>query len=428
MLVCSRDYPAEVSFRLPPSKSILARVVLLRLVEEVAYGRVLSYMDLPVDEPSADVSVMFRFADYFHQHIAPNCESRNEQYTFDCGESGTALRLLTAFCSALPIHIRLTAHGHLNHRPMQELLHVLEGWGASFDYENEREYMTPITIHGTHLVPSPDDILDTNQWRSSQFVSALILIAPLVGSDFSILRDANSPSSKYIQLTISVMRSFGYDIKWQANKIKIAYSPSGNISSSFFLESDWSSASYWYQLMLLHPEVDACHLCGLHLDSPQPDAAMVEVFEQLGISTASCTDGVKLSRIDSPSLRKLTWDCAQCPDLFPALFGALLGLRCPFVISGLRLLHFKESDRIHAMIHGAEILGYHGFEVDGDTVCWEVPSVRFVPHAVVPGFGDHRVVMAFAILATALADICVDIGDIDAVAKSYPDFFRQLSQ
>lgn len=424
MDISYRRYPSELSFQLPPSKSILARIVLLRLVEEVAYGRVFSYHGLEVDDPSEDVAVMLRFADYFHRCIYP-FKSTGEVFAFDCGESGTALRLLTTFCSALPIDIRLTAQGHLNHRPMEELLQVLEGWGASFDFEGNRKYFAPFIVHGTTLTPS--DIISTKNWRSSQFVSALILCSPLMASDFSIHRSQNEPSSEYITLTISVMSNFGYGIDWTSNNINIRRPTKYSCPNDYSIESDWSSATYWYEFMLLHPEVHLLHLEDLRLDSAHPDAVCSEFFSHLGICTLPTTKGVFL-RSGGVKVSFLTVDCSQCPDLFPALFCALIGAGMSFEINGLELLRFKESNRIQAMLDGAEALGYTGFVMSGDTISWDALPRLEVSNALIRGYSDHRVVMAFGVLATSLCGTRTQIEDHTAVAKSYPTFFTQLLQ
>lgn len=420
MKISCRQYPSEVSFRLPPSKSILARMVLLHLVEEVAYGRVFSFDTYFIDDPSDDVAVMLRFADYFHSAILSSDD--RTPLAFDCGESGTALRFITAFCAALPIRIKITAQGHLKNRPMSELLQVLEGWGASFDYLGDSPYSIPLVIHGGHLRAA--DVSDTGKWRSSQFVSALILTSPLMRSNFSILRSFKSPSSEYIRLTISVMRSFGYDVSWDSNKIEImAKEPEAPIMP-LAVEADWSSASYWYQLMLLHPEIERCSIIGLRMDSAQPDAVMMDVFASLGIYTGPITEGICLARIKHKTAN-LQFDCAQSPDLFPALFCAAIGVGIPFTFTGTQLLRFKESDRIHAMLEGAAALGYVGFTVTDDSISWTGGQPKHVANASVHGYADHRVVMSFAVLATALSTT-VSIDDTIAVAKSFPSFFSEL--
>lgn len=421
-----RHYPSELTFRLPPSKSILARMVLLRLVEEVAYGRAFLYDDLPVvHAASDDVVVMLRFAQFIRQ-VYPDRGS-STLHVFDCGESGTALRLITAFCAALPIHVRLTTRGRLSSRPMDELLEVLTGWGASFDFDGvDKESDTGLIVHGAKLTPK--DIPSTDKWRSSQFVSALILISPLVGSDFSILRSPKSPSSRYISLTISVMKSFGYDIEWNSNKITCrAISPTPS-SRLIPLESDWSSSSYWYQLMVLHPEIRVIHLPGLRIDTAQPDMFARDIFATLGVDTHLTSEGISLCRNEGdPLYPNPTFDLTQAPDLFPALFCTLLGLGIPFEITGISLLGFKESDRISAVIEGAETLGYHGVSQHGDRLI-RTSTERTPPDtATVDGFMDHRIVMAFGVLATAIRDTRVTISDADAVRKSYPDFFNHLS-
>ena len=417
-----QTYTREVSFQLPPSKSILARVILLRLVEEVAYGRDFALDDVKVTDPSDDVSVMLRFAEYFHSDIKPNIATSN-LLTFHCGESGTALRFITAFCAALPIRIRLTAQGRLGDRPMQELLQVLKMWGAYFEFEEDHPFATPIIIYGKKLLSR--DIFGSEKWRSSQFVSALILISPLIASNFWIHRSKNAPSSHYIILTISVMNSFGYDVVWDSNRIKIVKSNILPKSKNTNIESDWSSASYWYELMLLHPEIEYCHLPDLNFDSAQPDRRIADAFEILGVDTLPAADGISLRRDDfKPSI--FLFNCAQSPDIFPALFCALVGAGVSFRITGVSLLRYKESDRIQAMVNGAQKLGYSGFSVTEDTISWEASPRDDVHEAIIDGYGDHRVVMAFAVLATSLSDINVEIQGEHAVAKSYPSFFSEL--
>ena len=313
-------------FSLPLSKSVRAR----ELVLDALNGRCVE-----VEDDNDDIFVLSRALNQCTMHNAQLSDhSDNSQLSIlNLNASGTALRFLTAFCAVSERSFLLTGSKRLCERPIKPLVNALLGMGAKIEYI-EKEGFAPLLIEGGKLNGGRVS-LDASV--SSQFVSALMLIADRVEGGVEIEYEGNVASQSYIKLTESVIERY-----------KRGVCCSG--------EKDWSSATVWYAVMAVLKRGKFL-LEGLSLDSCQPDRAIVEVFEKLGVRTIEVDNGVEIEA-SGEVVEKLVLDCKNMPDavMYIAVAACLLGV--DFEISGVETLRVKESDRIEALITEMRKCGY----------------------------------------------------------------------
>ncbi len=283
----------------------------------------------------------------------------------------------------------------------------------------------------TSTVPRETD-LDTRTWESSQFVSAIIYFAVIQNYPITIHRQHSDPSSEYISLTIDSLRRIGVDLTWEADWIIFEPRTRSGLepieSCDFSLPADYTSASYWLELQTLHPEIQILTLNGLNPDSSHPDARLFCFFSPFLV----IDEFMRVSRRrESFPEQSLFFDLSQNPDLFPTLFATVIGLGVETTFTGLSSLAYKESDRLGASLSIAQDLGWsadafinvtpNGFTYTG------VPRETEPEHVMLNHRGDHRLAMAFGVLATTLEETHVEIPDDKAVtSRSYPHFFTDL--
>ena len=316
-------------------------------------------------------------------------------------------------------------------RPMGPLLDYLRSCGVTIDQTDDRW----VVDARRQLVPRETEI-DARAWESSQFISAIIYFAVAQNYPVSIRRQHSDPSSRYIALTIDHLSQIGVDLTWEADRIK--FEPGRKIglttldSYDLTLPADYSSAAFWLELQALHPEIQKLVLKGLDPNSSHPDARVLDFFGPF-LDVVTTDHSVRLIRRLEPTEvdQTLNLDLSQNPDLFPALFATVIGLGVPATFTGLSSLVYKESDRLSASLSIAHSLGWSGEAF----VSHSPDSVTYtgVPRETIPGSvtldhrGDHRLAMAFGVLATALEGTQVMIPDDVAVTvRSYPHFFTDL--
>lgn len=315
----------------------------------------------------------------------------------------------------------------LRRRPMGPLIDNLRSCGVKIDMTDDRW----IVDARRSSVPRETEI-DARAWESSQFVSAIIYFAVLQNYPMTIRRQLSDPSSKYIALTITSLRQIGVDLTWEADWISFDPRTRSGLkpieSCDFSLPADYTSASYWLELQTLHPEIQILTLHGLNPGSLHPDARLFRFFSPFLVFD----EVMRVSRRrelfpDQP----LFFDLSQNPDLFPTLFATVIGLGIETTFTGLSSLAYKESDRLSASLSIAQDLGWsadafvnvtpNGFTYTG------VPRETEPEHVTLNHRGDHRLAMAFGVLATALDETHVEIPDDRAVtSRSYPHFFTDL--
>src|SRR5665647_367079 len=270
--------------------------------------------------------------------------------TFDIGAAGTTMRFLTAFLSKTVGEWVITGSERMKQRPIKLLVDALNGLGARIEYLENDGY-PPLKIVGSALVGGEIHLKGN---VSSQYISALMMIAPCMLKGLKIVLEGKIISRPYINMTMQMMDEYGIDVDFLGNVIKIE--PQEYQPIPYKVESDWSAASYWYEILSLVGK-GGVFLKGLGENSYQGDSKGADLFEQLGVKTSYMEDGVLLSPNGELTTR-MEYDFTDEPDLTQtfAVTCCLKGI--PFKFSGLETLKIKETDRIAALINELAKLGY----------------------------------------------------------------------
>lgn len=339
----------------------------------------------------------------------------------DLGAAGTSIRFMTALCAASEgTDCILTGTARLCERPVSPLVKALRTLGADIEYTS-KEGFPPLHIRGRKLSGGSIDI-DASE--SSQYVSALMMISPLLDKALTIRLLGNVQSMPYIELTAEMMRRCGADVDLDRDKIDI--SAGQQLHGCSTAEADWSAAAFWYEIAAV--SAGWITLKGLRADSLQGDRRVAELFSRLGVVTEPSEDGSGIDLSANPDLYgKLEEDLTDMPDAVPALVATCCLVGIPFRLSGVGALHHKESDRIAALTAEMARIGcILETEAYGTVLCWDG---RRVPVQTLPEFdthNDHRIAMALAAVAVYIPGIV--IRDAEVVCKSYPGFWDQLRQ
>lgn len=336
----------------------------------------------------------------------------------DVGAAGTAMRFLTAAVAATDgAHCLITGTERMCRRPIGVLVDALRSLGADIEYRGE-EGFPPLEIKGRRLKGGS---VDVETGVSSQFLSALMMAAPLMEESLTIVFRGNLQSLPYINMTAAMMRHYGVDAEVDRDKAVV---PAGKyVFADPMTEPDWSAAAFWYEIAAL--TAGWVTLPGLKEDSLQGDRGEASLFERLGALTEFTDDGAELSA--TPDLWSvLEADLGDMPDAVPALAvtAAMAGLR--FRMTGVGVLREKECDRLQALVDELAKVGILlDIENYGNTLAWDG---RRVPVRELPVFdphGDHRMAMALAPVSVFIPGIVVR--DVEVVAKSYPSFWQDLA-
>ena len=336
------------------------------------------------------------------------------------GAAGTAMRFLTAYF-AIRESVTVTLDGveRMRHRPIGPLVDALRLLGAHIEYLGQ-EGFPPLQITGTAMhggdITMAGDV-------SSQFISAVMMILPAIGGG-SIQLTGNIVSAPYIHMTAAVMRSMGAQVDFTGSTIAVGNGYQGN---DIVVEADWSAAAPWYALAALLPQ-SGITLQGLTADSIQGDARLVDLGSRLGIASRFDAHGVSLdtSRFIDCCCSNFA-DMAATPDLVPSWAVLMCLLERSFRMTGVRTLRLKESDRIEALRQELLKLGYV-LKIEGeDAISWYGERVAVATQPpVIDTHGDHRMAMAFAPAAVRFPGLI--IRDAEVVSKSYPAYWRHLTQ
>lgn len=338
------------------------------------------------------------------------------------GAAGTTFRFLTAYLAFQPGRQFLTGTRRMKERPIGILVDALNHLGAQIEY-TEREGYPPLRIWPPQDLQKADSV-NISAGTSSQYISALLMIAPRLPRGLTLYLENEVVSRPYIEMTLRLMNYFGVEHEWNNNAIDIP--PQRYQSRPFQVEADWSAASYFYALAAFSREVDL-QLDGLFEESVQGDAILVEMMKVFGVQSEFNERGVRLYRAETPPPETFEWDFVRCPDLAQTLAVVCAGLGIRGLFTGLETLRIKETDRIAALQRelakvgvGFQQLSLHTqpgnyYEVSGKAEIHQRP--RFATYE------DHRMAMAFAPLA-AFGEI--EIQDPLVVDKSYPDYWKDL--
>lgn len=330
--------------------------------------------------------------------------------------AGTAMRFLTAYLSIQKQEVVLTGAQRMKERPIKVLVDALKQLGAEIYYQ-EKEGYPPLKISGKKL--SGDQVI-IEGGISSQYISALLMIAPTLEHGLIIEFEGEIISKPYINMTIEMMHYFGTNVQWEENSIVVK--PGNYKANNFKVEADWSAASYWYSMVALAKEADIT-LFGLKGESLQGDSVVQEIYKSLGVVTELVDGGIRLTKNPEFKAKNLEVDFINCPDIAQTVAVTCAALNVNAKLIGLKTLRIKETDRIAALHTELKKLGF-SVEVDNDDIIINtINSAPFQFNEFVETYEDHRMAMAFAPIA--LQNI-VTIEDKNVVAKSYPDFWRDL--
>lgn len=387
----------KASIQLPSSKSISNRVLILNALSYSPY-------EIQNLSDSDDVKVMMKALNSNDTH-------------FDIMAAGTAMRFLTAFLSKIVGEWTITGTERMKNRPIKLLVEALIAVGARIEYL-EKEGYPPLRIVGSALQGGEITLSGS---VSSQYISALLMIAPTMEKGLTLHLKDEIISKPYINLTLQLMKQFGVQSEWVGQTIRVV--PQEYTPLPFTVESDWSAASYWYEMVALSEGMEI-ELPGLSPDSLQGDSAVATIFVQLGVQTTFTQQGVLLQN-KGERCQKLIYDFINEPDLAQTVVVTCTMLHIPFRFTGLQSLKIKETDRIEALKTELKKLGYLLTDTDNSTLEWNGERCDVAENPVIATYEDHRMAMAFAPTALVLRQ-GITIVDPGVVSKSYPNFWEDL--
>ncbi|MDR0542845.1 MAG: 3-phosphoshikimate 1-carboxyvinyltransferase [Dysgonamonadaceae bacterium] len=377
----------RAKIRLPASKSISNRVLILNA---------LSHSPYPVENlsDSDDTKVL--------------CKAlQSSGSDFDIGAAGTSMRFLAArlALSFEPVskfqssQYTITGTHRMKNRPIGLLVDALRQCGAEIEYL-EKEGFPPLLIRGKQL---QGGTIVLNGSVSSQYISALLMIAPCMEKGLALHLQGAVISKPYILMTLGLMEKFGVKAQWKSSVIEIK--PQQYIPCPFRVESDWSAASYWYEIRALAPENSQIELIGLDKNSLQGDAKADDLFRLLN--------------------GRFHYDFINEPDLAQTLAVTCCLLNIPFRFTGLQSLRIKETDRLSALQTELRKLGYV-IQIEEDSILkWMGDRCESEPRPIIATYEDHRMAMSFAPACLKTGEI--RIADPEVVSKSYPAYWNDLA-
>lgn len=333
--------------------------------------------------------------------------------------AGTVMRFLTAFLALKKGRWLLTGEERMKERPIKILVETLENLGADISYV-ENEGYPPLLINGKEL---NGEFVKMDGSISSQYISALLMIAPQLKNGLQIDFKGEIISKPYIDMTINMMQYFGAEVDWLDNSILVKR---GNYyAKDFIVEADWSAASYWYSIVALAKEAELI-LYGLKKDSLQGDSAVIDIYKNFGVDTEFVDNGVRLTKSSEFRIQnsELKIDFVNCPDIAQTVAVTCAALKVTTRLTGLKTLRIKETDRIAALQNELNELGFNVEVENDDLIIYSTNNVELKNHPI-KTYNDHRMAMAFAPLAL-LNHIAIKTPEV--VKKSYPQFWEDLNK
>lgn len=387
----------EACINLPASKSISNRALILKALSKSSF---------PINNLSDcdDTRVMI---EAFHN---------SDSNTFDIGAAGTSMRFLTAYLSQIPGEWIITGSKRMQERPINVLVEAINSLGGDIKYINNAGF-PPLKIKGKAL--DGGDIF-LSGGISSQFISALLMIAPTMINGLVIHLEGNIISVPYIKLTLQMMKEFGVKCSWEENIIRV---PSEDYKAiAYTVESDWSAASYWYEIAALADKAKI-ELKGLFKESGQGDSKVADLFQDLGVNTDFTTDGVILTKTDNIT-RKMFHNFIDEPDLAQTFVVTCCLKNIPFLFTGLQSLKIKETDRIEALKSEMKKLGYVIHDSQNSILEWNGERCEPQDKPIISTYEDHRMAMAFAPASISIENLKID--EPHVVTKSYINYWNDL--
>lgn len=391
------------SIELPGSKSISNRILIIKA---------LSRLEFEVKNLSNSDDT---------KYLKDALKNYSTQSLINVGHAGTDMRFLTAFFSLQNGVYELTGSERLQQRPIKDLVEVLQLFGANISYKN-KEGFPPLVINGCQLnggrVEMRGDV-------SSQFITALLLIAPYFTHGLELSIKGELVSTPYVNMTVSIMKEFGDQIDWNDNIIKVYPGVYSYSQKSYLVESDWSAASYYYSLVALSPVGTELVISSLIENSLQADSICKSIYEYFGVKTLYQNNTITISKQSNTTVQLFKYDFINSPDIAQTVVCTCLGLQIPFAFNGLQTLKVKETDRIIALQNeckkvGAELI------ITNNSVQWDGKKyLNKEEPVVIATYNDHRMAMSFAPLSLLLQNLVIENAEV--VSKSYPEFWQHLN-
>jgi 3-phosphoshikimate 1-carboxyvinyltransferase len=345
-------------------------------------------------------------------------EIENPTSEINIGPAGTAMRFLTAYFAIQDEEVMLTGSERMKQRPIGILVDALRELGAHIDYV-ENEGFPPIKLKGSFEQRS--NKISIKGDISSQYVTALLLIAARLPFGLELHIEGELTSRPYVEMTLAMLEAAGIRHTWTENVISIAHQDFAE--TSLPVEPDWSAASYWYAIAALANEAEL-FLPGLTKYSLQGDSVITEIMANFGVTSQFKDGGVYLTKEPKPTLRKI-FDLKSCPDLAQTVIVVCAALGHNATFTGLETLKIKETDRVKALQNELVKIGVK--LIEKNQVYKLDCSEKFVPERIfIHTYDDHRMAMAFAPLALLIPE--VEIEDANVVEKSYPAFWKDLEK
>ena len=334
------------------------------------------------------------------------------------GHAGTAMRFLTSYFSVKEnSEIVLTGSHRMKNRPIKILVDALTSLGAKIEYV-EKEGYPPLKITGRKLTKS---IVEIDGNVSSQYITSLLLIAPTLENGLQLKFKGKITSVPYIKMTLTLLAELGVGLSWIDDTITIQPKPIIE-NKTIVVESDWSSASYYYSLCALSPNSEII-LSSYKKTSLQGDSVLSEIYKNLGVETVFKENSILLKNTKTLDFSLLSLDLINAPDIAQTIAVTCFGLGIECFLTGLRTLKIKETDRLVALKCEIEKLGGK-VEITNETLHLK-PSTKINQNISVATYDDHRMAMAFAPLALKVP---LQIEDPNVVSKSYPTFWKDFNQ
>ena len=339
--------------------------------------------------------------------------------TVDIHHAGTAMRFLTGyFASQEGKEVTLTGSKRMTERPIEILVDALRSLGAEIDYVQDQGY-PPLKIKGKRLVK---DKVSLPANVSSQYISSLLLIAPQLQNGLELELIGKITSVPYIKMTLGLLEEIGVKSSFEGNSIKV--NPAASVpDTTLVVESDWSSASYFYSIVALAEVGTKITLSAYKHNSLQGDSVLSEIYKSFGVDTHFGQHEITLIKTDRKLSAENDFDLANAPDIAQTIAVTCFGLGVGCHLTGLHTLKIKETDRLVAL--DTELSKFGAPISVTDKTLTLLPSENINPEVTVDTYNDHRMAMAFAPLAMKTS---LFVNDAEVVSKSYPDFWNDLEQ
>ncbi|CAM4336780.1 3-phosphoshikimate 1-carboxyvinyltransferase [Flavobacterium terrigena] len=342
---------------------------------------------------------------------------------FDVHHAGTTMRFLTAYFAIQEGNeVVLTGSSRMKERPIQILVESLNQLGAEISYV-ENEGFPPIRIKGKKIAKNKIS-LPANV--SSQYISALLLIAPKLENGLELTLEGEITSVPYIKMTLALLNEIGVKTSFEGNIINVSHTVSldeTRSTSQLVVESDWSSASYWYSIVALSEIGTEITLSSYKKNSLQGDAVLVEIYKEFGVETTFENNNILLKKVEPHNLKQIIYNLKNSPDIAQTIAVTCFGLGMGCHLTGLHTLKIKETDRLEALKTELTKLGAD-ISVTNDSLTLQ-SSGEINKNINITTYQDHRMAMAFAPLALKVPII---IKNAEVVSKSYPAFWDDLKQ